>query len=329
MKRRLIRTSVAALSGALVGVFLTVVLGGSWLHNVTVGLFIALFAAIVPQVFAVWFPSVPRPLAYAIGIPVGILVGVVIQVFWPQPVPGGLRRTLVVLFATTVVLGGAITALFFLQARKTQLEEELRVAERRKLEAERSRLEAQLKMLQAQIEPHFLFNTLANVTALISSDPTLARQLLERLIVYLRATLSRTRAANSTLGDEVQLLRTYLDICCIRMGKRLRYTFDVPAELLRKPFPPMLLQPLVENAIKHGLEPRMGAGELTITASNSAGHLRIAVHDNGVGFTDASGDGTGLANVRERLAALYGERGRLELEENRDGGVTANMDLPA
>jgi sensor histidine kinase YesM len=330
MKRRLIRTSVAALLGALVGVFLTVLLGGHWLHNVTVGFTIGLVSAIVPQVFAVWFPSVPRPLTYAIGIPVGMLAGVVVQVLWPQPIPGGFQRTLVVVLATSVVFGGAIAALFFLQARKTELEGELRAAELRKLEAERAGLEAQLKMLQAQIEPHFLFNTLANVTALIGADAALARRLLDRLIVYLRATLARTRAGQTTLADEMDLLRAYLDICRIRMGERLRYSFDVPENLLAQPFPPMLLQPLVENAVKHGLEPKLADGELRIAVINSQARLRIAVVDNGVGFVDtpSSGTGTGIANVRARLSALHGDAARLVLEENAAGGVTATLELP-
>jgi sensor histidine kinase YesM len=330
VKRRLLRTGIAALLGALVGVFLTVLLGGDWLHNVAVGLSIGLVSAIVPQVFAAWFPNVPRPLTYAIGIPVGMLAGVAVQVLWPQPVPGGLQRTLVVVLATSVVFGGAIAALFFLQARKTELEGELRAAELRKLEAERSSLEAQLKMLQAQIEPHFLFNTLANVTALIGADPALARRLLDRLIIYLRATLARTRAGQTTFADEIGLLRAYLDICRIRMGERLSYTFDVPENLLARPFPPMLLQPLVENAVKHGLEPKLAAGEVRISASNSRARLHIAVADNGVGLGAAnmSGSGTGIANVRARLAALYGDAAALVLEQNPDGGVTARLDLP-
>jgi sensor histidine kinase YesM len=330
MKLHLMRIGISALLGAVVGAFLTLNIGGSLAHNVVVGSTIALVSAIVPSVLGAYAPStVRRPLLYFVGIPLGILAGVVVHALWPQPVPGGLQRTLVILLSTSVVFGGAIAALFFLHARKTQLEDELRVAELRRLQAERSRIEAQLKMLQAQIEPHFLFNTLANATALIGADPALARRLLERLIVYLRATLARTRATKATLADEVESLRAYLDICRIRMGERLHYSFEVPKELLTHPFPPMLLQPLVENAIKHGLEPRMENGELQVVASNSAGRLRITVRDNGVGFADMSGDGTGLANVRERLTALYGDNARLELEENHDGGVSAQLDLPA
>ena len=113
------------------------------------------------------------------------------------------------------------------------------------------------------------------------------------------------------------------------MGERLRYSFAISPELLGKPFPPMLLQPLVENAVKHGLEPNVGEGELEVTANNGAGQLHISVRDNGVGFADASGHGTGLTNVRERLAALYGDEARLEIEENHSGGVTARLVLPA
>lgn len=328
MKRDLFVIGMSMVLSIVIGVFLTLVAVGTLAQNVVVSLAIGFTIPTFRRVLWWAAPALPRPVPLISGIAAGALVGVVVLVFWENPGPAETRRIVITVLSTTLIFGSVISALFMLQARKTQLEIALRAAEQRKLEAERSGLEAQLKMLQAQIEPHFLFNTLANVTALISTDPPLARQLLERLIVYLRASLSRTRADKTTLADEIELLRAYLDICRIRMGERLRYTLDVPPELSTQTFPPMLLQPLVENAIKHGLEPRIGAGELHVTASNSAGLLRIAVQDNGVGFADTAGDGTGLANVRARLAALYGDKARLELEQNRDGGVTARLELP-
>jgi len=321
---------VTALIGIAIGVFLTLLGVGPLWRNIAVSLCVGLVAVSVSKGAGRLLRNTGkwRGLAYLVGFPVGAVAGIVLLVVWVSPDSAGLQRILLTTISVTLVLGGGAALAFYLYDRKVELENELHAAQLRKLDAERRSLEAQLKMLQAQIEPHFLFNTLANVTALISSDPALARQLLERLIVYLRASLSRTRAANATFGDEVELLRAYLDICRIRMGERLRYVFEVPPELLAKPFPPMLLQPLVENAIKHGLEPRLGSGELSVTASNSANQLRLVVRDNGVGFADGSGDGTGLANVRERLMAIYGDDARLELEENRGGGVTAQMVIP-
>jgi sensor histidine kinase YesM len=329
LNRSLAVVGFSALLSAVIGAFLTALGVAPLVQNLVVSISIGVTIPLFRRALMWAVPTLPRPLALAGGIAAGVLVGVLVLVLWENPGPAGMRRIVVTVASTTMIFGSVFTALFVLQARKAQLEDALRVAERSKLEAERSGLEAQLKMLQAQIEPHFLFNTLANVTALIGTDPALARRLLERLNVYLRASLSRTRADTSTLADELELLRAYLDVCRIRMGERLHYRFDVPFELSAKPFPPMLLQPLVENAIKHGLEPRVGTGDISITARNNAGWLRIAVRDNGVGFANASGDGTGLANVRARLAALYGKAARLDLEENRDGGVTATMEFPA
>jgi len=334
MKQKVRTTAITfvlvVLIGTAVGVFLTLLRVGPLWENIVVSVCIGLVSVSTSKTIGYFLPVTGkwRVLVYLAGIPVGAAVGIALLVFWLEPEVENVGKIFLTVISVTLVLGGGTVTAFYLYDRKIELEQELHAAALRRLDAERRSLEAQLKMLQAQIEPHFLFNTLANVTALIGTDPTLARQLLERLIVYLRATLSRTRAANATLADEVQLLRAYLEIFRIRMGERLQYRFDVAPELAAKPFPPMLLQPLVENAIKHGLEPRLGAGKLNVTASNSAGRLRIAVCDNGVGFTDAGGSGTGLANVRERLAALYGNAASLELEENPGGGVTARLALP-
>ena len=193
-------------------------------------------------------------------------------------------------------------------------------------------LAAQLRMLQAQVEPHFLFNSLANVGALIEPDPKLAGRLLDALIRYLRASLARTRAEGGSLGDEVGLLTRYLDVLKIRMGERLHYEFDIAPELLARDFPPMLLQPLVENAIRHGLEPKLGAGTLRVSGRCSDGRMVLTVADDGVGLTQAGtsagGTGLGLANIRSRLAALFGPGGRLVIRAEVGAGVTATLEIP-
>lgn len=224
---------------------------------------------------------------------------------------------------------GAIASVFFwLRERNERLASELEARELARLEAEKRGLEAQLKMLQAQIEPHFLFNTLANLAGLIQARPELASQLLDALIRYLRASLARTRASGGSLGDEVALLKAYLEVLRIRMGDRLRFRFDVPGELLALAFPPMLLQPLVENAVSHGLEPKIEGGTVAVTARREEDSLRVEVSDDGLGFGDAPGEGVGLANIRARLAALYGAAGRLELSTKVGAGVTATIELP-
>jgi signal transduction histidine kinase len=182
-------------------------------------------------------------------------------------------------------------------------------------ELQRQAADAQLRSLQAQIEPHFLFNTLANVVSLIDIAPDRARQMLERLIDLLRASLAASRTERTTLGQEVALVAAYLEILSIRMGERLRFSIDVPAELASARVPPLSLQPLVENAIRHGLEPKVDGGSVRLVARNSGGVLQLDVEDDGLGFAPASASGVGLTNLRDRLRSLYGDRARLVIEE--------------
>jgi len=198
-----------------------------------------------------------------------------------------------------------------------------------KSESLRREIEANLKLLQAQIEPHFLFNTLANVGSLIDTDPVLAKHLLERLNDWLRVALVRARSDRATLGDELDMLENYLQILKVRFGERLRWLIDVPGDVRLVSFPPMLLQPLVENAVRHGIEPKIGGGEIVIRASIGNGMLYCEVRDDGVGIQSADSGGAGLANVRERLATLFGEQGRLVLHNGAHGGTVATLELPA
>jgi len=224
---------------------------------------------------------------------------------------------------------GLIGMAYYLQReRAALLEAELKTRELQHTEAERRGLEAQLKMLQAQIEPHFLFNTLANLAGLIEADPKLASRLLEALNRYLRASLQRTRAEGGTLGDEIDLLTAYLDVLKIRLGQRLDFAFAVPEALRALPFPPMLLQPLVENAIRHGIEPKVEGGRIDIAAAQDAAGLRLMIGDTGAGFGDAPGNGIGLTNIRARLEALYGPTAGLEVSEQAGGGVLATLHIP-
>lgn len=196
--------------------------------------------------------------------------------------------------------------------------------------SERAAAEARLKLLQAQIEPHFLFNTLANLQALIGSDPKRAQAMLGHLDGYLRATLASTRNDKCTLAEEFALLRGYLEILAIRMGPRLAYSLDLPDALASAKLPPMLLQPLVENAIKHGLEPKVDGGKLRVAASAEGRQLVLVAEDSGLGFGAAStsGTGVGLLHVKERLAAVYGDAATAEIGETAGGGVRITLRLP-
>lgn len=191
--------------------------------------------------------------------------------------------------------------------------------------------EARLQVLQAQVEPHFLFNTLASVEHLIETDPPRAAVMLRNLSQYLRIALPQMRdQATTTLGREVDLVRAYLEILRFRMENRLRYTLDVPLGLRSAAFPPMMLQTLMENSIRHGLEPKLEGGEIRLVASVIDGELAVCVEDTGMGLGRSltPGTGFGLANIRERLSALHGDAARLVLEALPEGGTRAVLVVP-
>lgn len=189
---------------------------------------------------------------------------------------------------------------------------------------------ARLSLLHAQVEPHFLYNTLASAQVLTRCDPARADEMLGNLIVYLRHSLPRTGDEPSTLGEELERVRAYLDILKIRMGARLNLQIEVPAPMLTVPFPPMMLQTLVENAIKHGLEPKSGGGTIWILARENEGSVAVTVADDGRGFSaEGGGTGIGLKNVRERLQLAYGAAASFAIAANFPCGVAATITVPA
>ncbi|HUP97575.1 MAG TPA: histidine kinase [Usitatibacter sp.] len=240
----------------------------------------------------------------------------------------GIGAALVLVLVPLFVLA-VVTKFFADRSRASQ-----KVAEVKRREAEYHRMgqqvtEAKLAALQAQVEPHFLYNTLASVQALTEVDPAKANEMTGHLIQYLRNALPKMRESVSTVGQEVELVRAYLSILQMRMGERLAFEIVVPEALMALPFPPLMLPSLVENSIKHGLEPQREGGTVRIGASVEDGRLRLVVADTGRGFGETVGAGVGLANIRERLAALYGERAHLTLEENPPHGVVATIEVPA
>ena len=208
--------------------------------------------------------------------------------------------------------------------------------ERAELEAAAARSDkelatAELKTLRAQVEPHFLYNTLSNVVSLIDREPATAKHMTERLIGYLRNTLDASRRDNATVGDELAIIADYLEILRLRMGERLAFNINAADVVRALPLSPMLLQPLVENAIKHGLEPKIGGGSITVSADVHEGVLQIRVQDSGLGFgvaTATAGSGSGLTNVRARLKALYGDAAKLTIEQAKEG-TRICISLPA
>jgi len=268
--------------------------------------------------------KIARWAIFSISLPVSVAIGLTLA-FWLTGLGGwgdsyAWTSMLIGLFFGLI---GAVAALLY-----ERIEQEVKQRKLLQSESEKREIEAHLKMLQAQIEPHFLFNTLANVASLIDSDPVLAKKLLERLNDWLRMALARARSDNASLGDELDMLENYLQILKIRFGERLYWNIEVTEADRLCPFPPMLLQPLVENAVRHGIEPKMGGGVIDIGVRSSASVLSIEVSDSGVGLIGDEGAGAGLANVRERLATLFGAAGKLILENRVDGGVRASLELP-
>ncbi len=195
-------------------------------------------------------------------------------------------------------------------------------------------IEARMAAMQAQVEPHFLFNTLASIDHLIEVDPPTASKMQKNLIALLRASMPTMREANATatrdLGRELAVIRPYLEILKMRMEERLQTEIDVPEGLMSAEFPPMMIQGLVENAIKHGLEPKAEGGKLTVKAEILHGKLAVTVADTGLGFGRAatSGTGVGLANIRERLQLLHGAKASVTVTENQPTGTVVTITVP-
>lgn len=219
-----------------------------------------------------------------------------------------------------MVFGGR--SLFGEEWEERKVQEILARETLRVVSSEKQLVQAQLRMLQAQVEPHFLFNTLANVQMLVGKSPPAAQRMLEHLIAYLRQTLTASRAAVGTVGQELELVRHYLELIAMRMGDRLRFTVSVGDGLRDLDLPPMLLQPLVENAVKHGLEPKVEGGRISVSATAEGECVVFRVRDDGLGFDPTrrrddreTGGGVGLDNLRERLFVLYEGAARLEIAE--------------
>lgn len=206
---------------------------------------------------------------------------------------------------------------------------ELRRRDRLAADTRRQLLEARLQALTAQIEPHFLMNTLANLRYLINSDSKAASQMLEHLADFFQGALDRSRTAHSTLGQELELVASYLSIMQFRLGSRLHFRITAPDELADVPFPPLLLQTLVENALRHGIEPKSEGGVIEITAERRGVDAVVRVCDDGVGLAADSQPRIGLRNTRERLASFYQGRASFELEPGAECGTVAAISIPA
>ncbi|MDF2155227.1 sensor histidine kinase [Vibrio sp. CAU 1672] len=280
-----------------------------------------------------WFPAVPRMMEVALSLTACLAVGLLNARFWTSDffaisdmVPVGLMG----------LLFSAMCYFYFLSKENQAIaERELETIKREKAEQERALLLSQLKQLQSQMEPHFLFNTLANISALMSHDVDKAKQMLEQLTALLRSTLNSSRQETTCVADEVALIEAYLSIQRIRLGDRLRFHIVVDDGLQQTELPPMLLQPLVENAIIHGIEPKRDGGSVTLTIARHEQCLNIEVKDTGVGLSHNSshnsshnGSGVGLSNLKQRLETLFAGQASLSVTEPPCGGTCVRLSWP-
>jgi two-component sensor histidine kinase len=240
-------------------------------------------------------------------------------------------RDLLILF---IASGGLALPAYFTE--KQRWAEHWRRIELEKIGARKTESDLRLALLQAQVEPHFLFNTLASVRSLLGADPARAAQTIDALASYLRATLPRLRASTGTplslLSDQFALCASYLELMQLRLGERLQVESRLPADLRQTLFPPLLLISLVENAIKHGAEPKRGVTHIWLAAralpDAAPPRLEVTIEDDGAGLAQGTGEGTGLANVREQLLTRYKADASFELSQRAGGGVIARLVVP-
>jgi hypothetical protein len=302
-----------------------------WLDQFTDQLLVG-SCVFVGVALAAWMPlrsQLARSLLLVAAIALGALAG---EAWLLQLAPAAPGVSLASVLATRVARWLVIAALAYLlyayHQQGAQAASQAHATELQRLQIDRQMAEARLQSLRAQIEPHFLFNTLANVQQLYRTEPERGRRMLGNFVAYLRIALPRMRHDETTLREEVDLARAYLEVLQVRMGQRLQVRIDVPEQLAAMPFPPLALSTLTENAIKHGLNLLPEGGSIEIAAWAEEGRLKVSVADTGAGLRHTGGSGAGLANLRARLAALYGDAGTLQFEANAPRGIRATIALP-
>lgn len=305
----------------------------NWVYSQCIGLLIGWFNHLgIEWCIQDWERQWRRiALVVPVGSVLGFLAGVVLadallghdsMAYWTRD-----PRKAWGFLALSLVCGIVITHFFASRAQLARARESAQIAQRQAVEA-------QLRLLQSQLEPHMLFNTLANLRALIGLDAARAQDMLDHLVRYLRATLDASRRTEHTLQEEFDRLHDYLELMAVRMGPRLRFALDLPEDLAHHPVPPLLLQALVENAIQHGLEPLVNGGEVRISANRQGALLHLQVYDNGAGSrTDLNAAPSGhksfgAQQVRERLATQYGSAAAIVFEAPPAGGTGASITFP-
>jgi signal transduction histidine kinase len=309
----------------------SIVVGRAWL--------VGLSALLAYGVFEQWPTKLPRwlarwvlqLLAIVTVVPFAALVAYWLTTgeprFWTNPLKltgWGYLTITGVLFAPWI----ALTAM--VRQREAFARSQALAFELERSELERQALDARMRLLRAQVQPHFLFNTLANVQALVDAGSPKAPKVLASLIAYLRAAVPRLDEPSTTLSQEVQLVRAYLELMHLRMPDRLQFSIEIDPAALDLRCPPLTLLTLVENAVRHGIDPSEEGGRIEITVRLHDGRCQLRVSDSGVGLRQtAAGPGTGLATLRERLQLNFGGDARLRLDELTPHGICAEVDIPA
>ena len=306
-----------------------------WLLRSTL---VVLAALLAYGLFEQWPATLPRWLARWVlqwlglvaVIPVAAFLAYSLTSVWPfwnekLRLQGYMTLTLM-----GVLIGPWIALIAIVRQRETLAHTQALAFSLERSELERQALDARLRLLQAQVEPHFLFNTLANVRALVSSGSPQATQVLDSLIAYLRAAVPRLHDTATTFAQELQLVRAYLELMHMRMPDRLQYALHVDPAALSLRCPPMTLLTLVENAVRHGIDPSEDGGRIQIDVQLRDGRCQVRVTDTGLGLGAANpGLGTGLTTLRERLRLVFGDSAQLRLSAYPPRGVCAELDLPA
>lgn len=323
----------ALVSPALLDFFSPAEIALAWLEHLAelAAIAVALLAA-----FTVLDEALPRsmPLRLAVVCALLLALSAVLAVLLHAYYAGGFAHLPPPLRMLADSLRWGLPAVFLaliadVHQRALQTDSAAHAAEIARAQLQQSESEQQLALLQAQIEPHFLFNVLGNVRRLYRTRPEAGAEAISSLMRYLRTALPQLRSRRTSLGEEIGAVRAYLDLFQLRMGTQLSFSIDVDDAMKDAEFPPMLLITLVENAIKHGLEPA-GGGHIKVHASRRRNLLEVSVLDDGVGFgaTASSGTGVGLVNIRRQLVARYGNRARLTLEAREPHGARATISIP-
>lgn len=317
---------------AVIAAFTRTIWAGPYFQHLIISFGFGYSSILCTHVLAYFFPKLTTLVNSILSMGFAIVFGTANAHIWLSAYSGydassGLLPVLIL----GIIFTGVCFNYFYHYEQKLIAEAELEKVKRKESEKEKALVLSQLSQLQSQIEPHFLFNTLANIAALIDNDSGKAKAMLNSLTELLRANLRNSRESLTSVEHELEMLSAYLGIQKIRLGERLDYEIDCDGALKGMQLPPLLIQPLVENAISHGIEPKPEGGKVNIRLSQSGDtSLMIVVDDSGQGISDKgiAGHGIGLSNIRNRLEMLFENSAELSIKEKATGGVEVRISIP-